>query len=847
MFLHRFLVCAVLLGGTVVAAQHKAASPGRASSSVLVSSASASHTAGGFSTDPPGGAATHSNPYSVITGIVLDAIRQNQIPGAVVEVGRGGRVVYRRAFGYRALVPHRERMTTGTIFDCASLTKPVATATSILQLVEQGRIRLNDPVASYLPAFGQNGKAAITVRELLTHYSGLPPDLNVNLPWHGYEEGIERAFAVMPMAPPDAQFRYSDINYVVLGELVRKISNQRLDDYSLRHVFRPLGMAHTRFNPPRSWRPRIAPTERDPETGEMLRGVPQDPTARYMEGVSGDAGMFSSADDLSRFARMMLNGGILEGARVLSRATVVKMTTPQTPFNNPDVRGLGWDLDTPFSTNRGVLLPVGSYGHTGYTGTSLWIDPYSRTWIVILSNVHHPSGRPPAIELRNKIATAVGAIVANAHGSTAPPQLETQLERITGYNEVNASVHRPLARNGDVLTGLDILKARNFDLLQQKRVGIITNQTGIDREGNRDLDDMIAAHVHVTAAFSPEHGWNGVLDQPHIGNSVDRATGVPVFSAYGDTVAAQHLPAAGLNLVDVLVFDVQDIGVRFYTYETTLAYSLESAARAHKPIFVLDRPSMLDGIHVEGPPLAPSEKSFVGYYPGMPVRNGMTTGELATMFNDTLHLGADLQVVRLAGWSRGDYYDSTGLPWVNPSPNLRDLLETIVYPGVALVEGTNVSVGRGTDRPFEIVGAPWINRLQFAGYLNAQRIPGVRFIPTSFVPVSSRYARQVCNGVNILPTDRTVLDPIQLGLEIASALARLYPSQWNSSEMHMLAGSQQIVDAIRRGDDPAVIMESYQPALRQFELLRSHYLLYGPDAESAARWRAGARAGGRGR
>ncbi len=773
---------------------------------------------------PPPAAAKHLD-WSGIGPIVRRSIAAGEMPGAVVLIGHDGHIVYRRAFGDRSVEPYRQKMTVDTIFDLASLTKVVATAPSIMQLLDQGRFRLNDPVAKYLPGFAQNGKQDITIRDLLTHFSGLPPDIPQFPRWSGYSTGVEKAFAVVPAYPPDSHFEYSDINFVVLAELVRHLTGERIDRYALQHIWRPLGMRHTRYLPPASWRPKIAPTEPEPD-GRFLRGVVNDPTARSMGGVTGDAGVFSTADDLAKLCQMMLNGGRgANGARILSPLAVVKMTTPQTPFNIPQVRGLGWDIDTPFSNNRGDYLPVGSYGHSGFTGTSIWIDPSSDTYIIILANAIHPHQRPPLksiLAMRAEVANRV-AVILSLDDPTEFNRLEQGLERITGYNDADVSEHRTLYRNGNVYTGLDVLARRGFDLLRGKRVGLVTNPTGLDRDGHRNIDDMIAAGIHVTAAFAPEHGWSGKLDGP-VANSRDAATGVPVYSTYESANGSHMLPAAGVNRVNLLVYDIQDVGVRFYTFETTLAYTLETAAARHIPVIVLDRPDPLDGIHVEGPALAPDETSFIGYFPGMPVRNGMTVGELARMFNRAIH--ADLHVVRMRGWSRGDFYDETGLAWVDPSPNLRNLDETVLYPGVAEIEYTNVSVGRGTDTPFELVGAPWIDARQFAAALNARRLPGIRFMPISFTPESSRYAHQLCHGVSLILTSREQLDSPEMGIELASALARLYPRQWESAEMHKEVGSQAIVDAIRSGEDPRRIEASWQRSLKAFEALRQHYLLY---------------------
>ncbi len=757
--------------------------------------------------------------------IVRRSIAAGEMPGAVVLIGHDGHVVYRRAFGDRSVEPYRQRMTVNTIFDLASLSKVVATAPAIMQLLDQGRFRLNDPVAKYLPGFAQHGKQDITIRDLLTHFSGLPPDIPQVPRWSGYMTGVEKAFAIVPTWPPDSHFEYSDINYVVLAELVRHLTGERIDRYALQHIWKPLGMYHTRYLPPARWRARIAPTEPEPD-GRFLRGVVNDPTARAMDGVTGDAGVFSTADDLAKLCQTMLNGGRgANGVRVLSQLAVAKMTTPQTPYNIPDVRGLGWDIDTPFSNNRGDYLPVGSYGHSGFTGTSIWIDPFSKTYIIILANAIHPHQRPPLksiLAMRAEVANRV-AVILSRDDPDEFTRIEDGLERITGYNDADVSEHRTLYRNGDVYTGLDVLAQRGFDLLRGKRVGLVTNPTGLDRDGHRNLDDMIADGIHVTAAFAPEHGWSGKLDGP-VANSRDAATGVPVYSTYESVHGSHMLPAAGVDRVNILVYDIQDVGVRFYTFETTLAYTLQTAAEHRIPVVVLDRPDPLDGIHVEGPPLAPAEKSFIGYFPGMPVRNGMTVGELARMFNQTIH--AHLIVVRMRGWRRGDFYDETGLPWVNPSPNLRNLDETVLYPGVAEIEYTNVSVGRGTDTPFELVGAPWIDARQLAAYLNARRIPGIRFMPISFTPNSSKYAHQLCHGISLILTSREQLDSPEMGIELASALAHLYPQQWESSAMPKEVGSPAIVNAIRSGEDPRRIEASWQRGLRAFEKIRARFLLY---------------------
>src|SRR6266852_3361774 len=418
---------------------------------------------------------------AALDDVIGQAVRDNRVPGAVLLVGHAGEIVYRKAYGHRAVLPSPEPMTADTIFDCASLTKVVATTSALMKLFEEGKLRLNDRVTEYLPEF-QGGKSDITIRNLFTHFSGMRPDIDLAPAWSGYETGIRMALRDKPTAPPGARFVYSDINFILLGEIVRRVSGQTLPDFARQIVFDPLGMSDSMFQPPASLRDRIAPTE-PPSKGEApLRGVVHDPTARFMGGVAGHAGLFSTAGDLARFAQMMLQNGSWQGTQIFSPLTVEKFTSPQSPPDQPILRGLGWDIDSPYSSTRGDLFPIGSYGHTGFTGTSLWIDPWSQTYVVLLTNSVHPMQRPPILSLRARVAT----ITAAALGKTGPGV------QITGYNETlsGAGIHREVARNAQVLTGLDALDEQNFAPLQGKRVGLITNQTGLDRDGRRNVDRM---------------------------------------------------------------------------------------------------------------------------------------------------------------------------------------------------------------------------------------------------------------------------------------------------------------------------------------------------------------------
>jgi uncharacterized protein YbbC (DUF1343 family)/CubicO group peptidase (beta-lactamase class C family) len=759
--------------------------------------------------------------FRTVDSIVEKAVAEGNIPGAVLLIGHDGRVVHRKAFGSRSLEPVREPMTTDTIFDLASLTKCIATATSVMKLVEQGRIRLGDSVSIYLPDFAQNGKKDITIRDLMTHYSGLPPDLDLKSQWSGREAAYQMAMREKPINPPGSQFVYSDINFETLGFLVEKITGQPLNEYASANIFAPLGMKNTRFLPPKNWDARIAPTQYD-EQGRMLRGIVHDPSARRMGGVAGHAGLFSTADDLALFAE-----DFLSGFTVLSRSAIAKMTSPQQPPNAAVLRGLGWDIDSPFSTNRGELLPVGSFGHTGFTGTSLWIDPVTDTYIVLLTNAVHPRGGKSTVSLRCKVATAV----VQALNLTVTEQDKLRMAAITGYNELIPASRRVAARNGDVKAGIDVLEAHDFRELRANashpvRVGLVTNQTGIDARGIRTADILVrASGVKLAAIFSPEHGIAGKLDTTAMGNSTDEATGVPIFSVYGDTDAKRRPSVAALEGLDEIVFDIQDVGVRFYTYESTLGYFLEAAAKTGKEIVILDRPNPIGGAYVQGPVADPGRESFVGYWQ-TPVRHGMTMGELAKMFNVERGLNAKLTVVPMQGWIRGDWFDSTGELWVNPSPNMRNLTAAALYPGIGMIEASNISVGRGTDTPFELVGAPWVKSKDLARVLNARAIAGVRFIPTEFTPDNSIYAHEKCGGVQIVVTDRNALDGPELGIEVAAAMQSLFPDDYKVAGVDTLMLNKASLDAIVAGQDPRRIAEQWRESLERFETLRAKYLIY---------------------
>jgi uncharacterized protein YbbC (DUF1343 family)/CubicO group peptidase (beta-lactamase class C family) len=798
-----------------------------------------------------------------IDAAVAESIQKKELPGAVVLVARRGGVVWRKAYGARALVPSREEMTVDTVFDLASLTKIVATSTSAMILVERGKLRLSDPVSRYIPELKGEGRERITIEHLLTHRSGYAPDFDLSDQWHGHDEMLKRLYAEPLRSAPGARFVYSDIGMIVMGEIIQRVSGEPLDAFARKNIFEPLGMKDTGFrnsgdaarleqNPRRetaesAYRKRIAPTESvrgmksylggSGDAGAsaemMLRGQVHDPTANRMGGVAGHAGLFSTADDLAVFCQMILNGGEYNGVRILSPLGVAEMTQPRQVADDGGARGLGWDVHTTFSTNRGDLFPTGSFGHTGFTGTSLWLDPASETFVVFLSNRVHPDGKGDVGPLRGRVANVVASAITDV-GVTARAQLEQAQymeDMLAGLSKFTYSVSEArkseeggslAPEQSDVLNGIDVLARDGFKELQGLRVGLITNHTGRDRNGRQTIDVLREAPgVKLTTLFSPEHGIRGQLDDK-VSDSKDEKTGLPVYSLYGET---RRPKPEQLKELDALVFDIQDIGARFYTYMSTMGYAMEEAAQARIPVFVLDRPNPIGGVDVEGP-LADADKlSFTAYH-RLPVRHGMTVGELARLFNEQRKIGCDLRVVKMENWRRGMWLDATGQTWVNPSPNMRSLTEATLYPGVGLLETTNVSVGRGTDTPFEIVGAPWLDGRKLATYLNGRGLAGVRFVPVRFTPRASVFKEQECGGVNLVVTDRARFRPVRTGLEMAVALRRLYPNDWKVEDYKRLLVNEETLERVRRADEPEAIESAWQPTLADFRRARARALLY---------------------
>ena len=738
----------------------------------------------------PPQAVFHPAKLEAIDAAIERAIAAGKAPGAVVRLESGG-TVYQKSYGAKSVEPVLLPMTDDTIFDSASLTKVIATAPAIMLLAERDKLRLDDKVDHWITNFKAHGKGAVTIRHLLTHTSGLRPSLSSEPTWSGLAKAIDLAKEERLTAQPGTKFRYSDINFILLGEIVQLASGQLLDEFTSKHIYQRLGMRDTGFLPPFEQRSRVAPTER--VDGEILHGIVHDPTARRMDGVAGHAGLFTTAADLSRFAQMMLNGGKLNGRRIFKSETVQLMTSVHTPKGMKAKRGLGWDIDSPYSSPRGNHFKIGGYGHTGWTGGSLWIDPATRTIVILMTSRTHPDGKGNVIALRREVATlAAEALRGGAFGGSNAP---------------------------GVLNGADVLRQRKGILPKGAKVGLVTNHTGHDRNRRSTLDFLRTSNeVELTVLFSPEHGLYGKLDEK-ISDGTDAKSGLKVYSLYGKNRKPAPDQLAGL---DALIFDIQDIGCRFYTYISTMGLAMEAASEAGVKFIVLDRVNPI-GTTVAGPVrLGPSQ--FIAYH-DIPVQHGMTAGELARMINAERDLGVELQIVKIEGWKRSQWFDATGQPWTNPSPNMRNLTQALLYPGVGLLE-TAMSVGRGTDTPFEVIGAPYIDDVKLANRLNALGQAGVRFVPIRFTPSASIHADEPCGGVNIIITDRRNLRAVPLGIDIARVLHELYPKKFPLAKVGRLLCHPPTLEALGQGKTLAQIEALWKTDLANFTPRRAKHLLY---------------------
>lgn len=674
-------------------------------------------------------------------------------------------------------------MTTDTVFDLASLTKPLATSTSIMILVERGKIDLRAPASRYVPELAK--LPPFTVEQLLVHTSGLPAATPISD--YTSPSPIEHAAVMRRLGEklegklktqPGEHFLYSDVGFVILAEIVRRRGGKDLATFTRDEIWSPLGMNDTGYLPAAEQRARAAPTEQ--RDNQWMVGDVHDPRAFAMGGVAGHAGVFSTASDLARYARAMLGKGKLDGARIVTARTWETWTARRETSSGG--RALGWDRDSRFASHRSSLLSPKAFGHGGFTGTAMWIDPGKDLYVVFLSNRVHPDGKGAVNPLVAELATL--AIEAS----------ETK-------------------------TGIDVLRAESFERLKGARVGLVTNSSARAKDGTTTLDALRAAPgVTLSAIFSPEHGIQAAAE----GKIADGTYhGVPVYSLYGDRSSPTPTTLGG---IDTLVFDLQDAGARFYTYASTMKLAMKVAAEKKLRFVVLDRPNPIGGVDVAGPVLVRSA-GFVNHH-ALPVRHGMTMGELAKLFADDEKLELGLEVVRMQGWSRRQYFDHTGLTWVSPSPNLRSVDEVVLYPAVGLLEATNLSVGRGTDTPFEVLGAPYVDADALAKNVIARGIPGVAIEAVTFTPRANPHRGKSCGGLKLRVTDRSRFEPVRAALTIALALRELHPNDWDVEHVDRMLQSKAASDLLEAGKSVDAIAATWAAPLAAFVEKRARFLLY---------------------
>jgi uncharacterized protein YbbC (DUF1343 family) len=724
--------------------------------------------------------------------VLRDSIQGRAFPGCTVQVGSDQQPFWTAAFGYHDY-SDATPVTVDAIYDLASVTKVAGTTTVLMRLVALGKVRLDDPIGRWLPEFladtpdpeQRAQRERVTVEHLLTHSSGLGPWRPFHQQVDSYTDLIAEACRVPLVAEPGESHRYSDIGLMLAGEVAARAGGRPLAELERELVFDPLGMTNTWRCPPAELLSRIPPTEIDAATGELVHGVVHDENARAGEGQTGHAGLFATAEDLGKLAAELLRAARGQ-SRLFPRQVVEQFFEPRQVGGIR--RAVGWNI-VPDSGGR--LL-----SHTGFTGTSMQLDLRRNRYIVLLTNRVHPTRDNQQI---GRVRREVRAAVERQFESMDHPGIERQFAELQ-------------------------------QTLEGKRVGLLTNPSSVDAE-YRFLADRLHASSQVTLVclFAPEHGLRGDRQAGQkVQDYVDDATGLPVYSLYSQ----RRIPTPEqLAEFDVLLCDLQDVGARFYTFVWTVVSVMEAAARENKRVVIFDRPNPIGLAHMEGAPTRLNAglvgPVWSGQPFGVPTRHGMTVGEIATLVNEAwAENKADLTVVRVPGYSRSTRFVETGYPWVMPSPNMPTLDTAAVYPGTCVFEGTNLSEGRGTTRPFELIGAPFVQPRRVVARLNDAGLPGVRFREAWFTPTFEDHADQLCGGVQVHVTDPDAFQPVRTGLVMLKAFCDLYPKQVTvTSFASRLMGVPDLHHRIWTESADSLI-DDWQADLLEFQQLRQPYLLY---------------------
>ncbi len=720
-----------------------------------------------------------SNVQESLARALVRAVEETRNPGAVAYVGNLERTLFRQAIGMRQLEPAAHPAEPDTLYDLASLTKTVATTTAILLLYEDGELDLDAPVTEFLPIEAYSN---ITLRHLLTHSAGLVAGGAYFREVSSTSEMIER-FAKRDLDwPPGARRRYSDVGFILLGQIVELAAKDSLDAFCRERIFEPLHMEDTAFNPPKQLAARAAATERCGWRGRVMVGQVHDENAYAVGGVSGHAGLFSTADDLARYCR-----GLLEGA-LLRESTIEEMIRPGQVPTYP-WQGLGWQVAPWESGAQGYLPSRRAFGHSGWTGVSLWIDPDPGVFSILLGNTCHPSRS----DRQNR---AFRGIFHAAAAKCLYP--------------VRSAAH----------TGLDRLLLDEFAPLKDRRFALLTNHASVDAWGRHiikllDLDSSL----QLKRLYSPEHGIRG---QAEAGEDVASESGpIPVTSLYGDR---KRPTDEELDEIDVLVVDLQDVGSRYYTYMATMKECMAACADKGIPLLVLDRPNPIGGAVLEGP-IATNTDTPVSCA-AIPVRHAMTMGELALYFaaHEFERPRPSVQVYPLDNWRRDLYFNDLSLPWAPPSPNIPSAETALLYVGTCLFEGTNLNEGRGTDTPFHVLGAPWLDAVAVLRQIAPEESQGAVLEPITYTPVSMpgrasnpRYQDEVCRGVRIRIRDRMALRPFTLALALIQAIRNRHADQFEWTGMFdLLAGGPALRDELEAGDAALTIVNRWAVAHEEF-------------------------------
>ena len=754
---------------------------------------------------PPEEAGFRPGGVDEVDRVLDEFVEEGAFPGGVVAVGHRGALAHLRAFGRLTYDDASPAVEVDTIYDLASLTKVVATTTMAMILVDEGRLDLDEKVQDFLPLFQGPGKDQVTVRHLLTHSSGVDWWAPLYKELKGPEAYLQHIQAMELAYEPGTDSKYSDLGMILLGEILQRVSGRPLEEFVHERVFEPLAMTDTFYRPAQELLPRIAPTEFDEWRGRLLRGEVHDENAFALGGIAPHAGLFSTAGDLSRFVQMLVNGGVLEHHRIVSRDTVELFT--RKAGEGESTRALGWDTKSPEKSTAGSYFSPRSFGHTGFTGTSIWVDPDRELFVILLTNRVHPTRDNQLIrQARPAVADAVVNALSDQYRELPVAEPETVVDE-----------------------GLDRIAAGEDFGLRGKRLGLVVHAASVTADGRHAIDVLRDAELDVVRLLTPEHGLQSrAAAGEHVESGRDPVSGLPVVSLYGDHRKPTKKDLKGL---DTLVFDLQGAGVRFYTYVSTMILCLEAAAERGLEFVVLDRPNPLGGERIEGPVSAPREvvpESFVNMAPG-PLVHGLTLGEMARFVNQRLKRPARLTVVPMKGWERHMVWSDTGRAWVAPSPNLRSPEAAIAYPGVALLEATTVSAGRGTVEPFLFFGAPWARPSEVQ-----VSVPGFELDPVTFSPVGSpaapnpKFAGQRCHGMRVRVTDPAKAEPYRLGIELLIAFQNQAEFEWRGGgeALTWLVGTQRLLDDLRAGKTVEEIIEADLADHEAWRRARESVLLY---------------------